>query len=44
MSLPRHLPPVDPEPELLALFERLAPLYCADNGRPAWDPVRCSGF
>ena len=20
--------------------ERLAPLYCADNGRPAWDPVR----
>lgn len=72
MSLPRHLPPVDPEPELLALFEqperipvavrrqaeffvffahtifplldtyrdRLAPLYCADNGRPAWDPVR----
>jgi len=72
MSLPRRLPPTEPEPELLALFqqpdripravrrqaeffvffahtifplletyrERLAPLYCADNGRPAWDPVR----
>lgn len=75
MSLPRHLPPVDPKPELLALFEhperiplavrrqaeffvffastifplletyreRLAPLYCVDNGRPAWDPVRLLG-
>lgn len=75
MSLPRHLPPVAPEPELLALFEqpdhiplavrrqaeffvffastifplletyrdRLTPLYCANNGRPAWDPVRLLG-
>lgn len=75
MSLPRHLPPVDPNPELLSLFEqpdriplavrrqaeffvffastifplletyreRLVPLYCADNGRPAWDPVRLLG-
>ena len=72
MSPPRRLPRVEPEPELLALFqqrdrvpvavrrqadffvffahtifplletyrERLAPLYCAHNGRPAWDPVR----
>ena len=72
MSLPRHLPPAEPEPELLALFEpldrvpaavrrqaefyvffartvlplletyraRLEALYCPDNGRPAWDPVR----
>lgn len=72
MSLPRHLPPAEPTPELLALFEqpdrvpaavrrqaeffvffarkifplletyraRLGPLYCPDNGRPAWDPVR----
>ena len=72
MSHPRRLPRVEPEPELLALFqqrdrvpvavrrqadffvffaltifplleayrERLEPLYCADNGRPAWDPVR----
>ena len=75
MSLPRHLPPAQPPPELLALFEppdripaavrrqadffvffartifplledyraRLAPLYCPDNGRPAWDPVRLLG-
>jgi len=75
MSLPRRLPPADPEPELLALFEqpervpkavrrqadffvffartifpvledyrdRLAGVYCADNGRPAWDPVRLLG-
>jgi transposase len=75
MSLPRRLPPVDPEPELLALFEqpdripgavrrqaeffvffartifplleryrdRLATVYCVDNGRPAWDPVRLLG-
>jgi len=75
MSLPRHLPPVEPDPELLALFEqpdrvplavrrqsdfpvffarrifpllenyraRLEPLYCPDNGRPAWDPVRLLG-
>ena len=75
MSLPRHLPPVEPDPALLALFERpervplavrrqveffaffartifpmletyrdrLRPLYCADNGRPAWDPVRLLG-
>ena len=75
MSLPRQLPPVDPEPTLLALFEqperiplavqrqaaffiffartifplletyrdKLAPLYCPDNGRPAWEPVRLLG-
>jgi len=75
MSLPRHLPPADPQPELLALFTasdgipaavrkqadffvffartifvllesyriRLNPLYCEDNGRPAWDPVRLLG-
>ena len=75
MSLPRRLPPSDPEPELLALFEepagvpravrrqaeffvffaqevfpllatyreRLTRLYCPDNGRPAWDPVRLLG-
>ena len=75
MSLPRHLPPAEPEPELLALFEqperiplavrrqaqffvffartifplleryrdRLATVYCADKGRPAWDPVRLLG-
>ena len=72
MSWPRRLPSADPDPALLALFERperiplavrrqaeffvffartifplletyrdrLRPLYCADNGRPAWDPVR----
>lgn len=27
-------------PLLETYRERLAPLYCADNGRPAWDPVR----
>ena len=75
MSLPRHLPPAEPPPELSALFEqpdripaavrrqadffvffareifpllesyrsRLAPLYCPDNGRPAWEPVRLLG-
>jgi len=75
MSLPRHLPPAEPEPELLLLFEqpdqvplavrrraeffvffartvfplletyrpRLEPLYCRNNGRPAWDPVRFLG-
>ena len=75
MSLPRQLPPADPEPTVLARFEqlahiplavqrraaffvffactifplletyraRLAPLYCPDNGRPAWDPVRLLG-
>lgn len=75
MSLPRNLPPVAPDLELLALFEqpdriplsvrrqaeffvffahtifplletyreRLVPLYCAGNGRPAWDPVRLLG-
>lgn len=75
MSLPRNLPPAQPAPELLALFEspdrlptavrrqaeffvffartifpllesyrvRLAPLYCAHQGRPAWDPVRLLG-
>jgi transposase len=75
MSLPRRLPPADPDPALLALFEqrqriplavrrqaeffvffartifplletyrdRLLPLYCADKGRPAWDPVRLLG-
>jgi len=75
MSLPRRLPSVAAEPQLLGLFEqperiplavrrqaeffvffactsfplletyreRLAPLYCADNGRPAWDPVRLLG-
>lgn len=75
MSLPRHLPPAQPDPGLLAFFEhsdrvplavrqraefsvffactifpllesyraRLAPLYCVDNGRPAWDPVRLLG-
>jgi len=75
MSLPRHLPPVTPDAELLTRFEqsdriplavrrqaeffiffantifpvleacreRLAPLYCVDNGRPAWDPVRLMG-
>ena len=75
MSLPRRLPPAEPDPDLLALFEqpdrvplavrrqaeffvffartifplleryrdRLHPLYCADNGRPAWDPVRLLG-
>ena len=75
MSLPRQLPPAEPEPALLALFdpadhiplavrrqaaffgffartifplletyrERLSPLYCPDNGRPAWDPVRLLG-
>jgi transposase len=75
MSLPRHLPPVVPDPELLARFEssdhlpavvgrqarflvffahtifpllenyrdRLTPLYCPHDGRPAWDPVRLLG-
>jgi transposase len=75
MSLPRRLPPVEPEPEVLALFQqpdripravrrqadffvffartifplleryraRLATVYCVDNGRPAWDPVRLLG-
>ena len=75
MSLPRRLPPVEPPPNLLALFQqldriplavrrqadffiffartifpllehyrdRLAMVYCADNGRPAWDPVRLLG-
>lgn len=75
MSLPRRLPPDEPDPTLLALFEqpkripmtvrrkaefylffartifpmletyrdRLSPLYCEDNGRPAWDPVRFLG-
>lgn len=75
MSLPRHLPPAEADPVLLALFEhaeglpravrrqaeffvffaqtifplleryrdRLATLYCACNGRPAWDPVRFLG-
>jgi len=75
MSLPRRLPPAEPDPALLRLFERperipqavrqqaeffvffaqtifplletyrgrLQPLYCADNGRPAWDPVRLLG-
>jgi transposase len=75
MSLPRRLPPSEPDPNLLALFnqperiprtvrrqaeffvffartvfplletyrERLAAVYTADNGRPAWDPVRLLG-
>ncbi len=75
MSLPRQVPPAEPEPGLLASFEqptgvpaavhrqaafyvffartvfpwletyraRLEPLYCPDNGRPAWDPVRLLG-
>ena len=75
MSLSRRLPPAEPDPLLLALFERpdrlpqavrrqaaffvffartifplleryrdrLAAVYCADNGRPAWDPVRLLG-
>ena len=75
MSLPRRLPPVEPDAELLALFgkmehiplavrrqadffvffartifpvleryrERLATVYCVDDGRPAWDPVRLLG-
>jgi transposase len=75
MSLPRRLPPDQPDPTLLALFDqpermplavrrqadffvffartifpllesyraRLRPLYCTDNGRPAWDPVRLLG-
>jgi transposase len=75
MSLPRHLPPTEPESGVLALFEhperipktvrrqvdffaffartifpmleryrdRLATVYCVDNGRPAWDPVRFLG-
>ncbi|MEK7996377.1 MAG: transposase [Planctomycetota bacterium] len=75
MSLPRHLPPAEPDPVLLALFDqperiplairrqaeffvffartifplleryrdRLGTVYCADNGRPAWDPVRLLG-
>ena len=75
MSLPRHLPPVEPDVELVTLFERvegipagvrrqaaffiffartifplletyrsrLEPLYCPNNGRPAWDPVRLLG-
>lgn len=75
MSLPRSLPPSEPNPELLAIFKqderipaavrrqaeffiffaetifplleryrvRLAAVYCPDNGRPAWDPVRLLG-
>jgi transposase len=75
MSLPRRLPPAEPDPTLVALFEqaecvpravrqqasfflffartvfpllesyraRLAAVYQADNGRPAWDPVRLLG-
>ena len=75
MSLPRHLPAIEPDAALLALFEqpqhiplavrrgadffvffartifpllesyrdRLSPLYCVNNGRPAWDPVRFLG-
>ena len=75
MSLPRRLPPAEPDPQVLALFEpsdrlpravrrqaeffvffaqtvfpllegyreRLATVYTADNGRPAWDPVRFLG-
>ena len=75
MSLPRRLPSAEPDPALLALFnkperiplavrrqaeffvffaqtifplleryrDRLTPLYCEDNGRPAWDPVRLLG-
>ena len=75
MSLPRHLPPVEPDLELLDLFERaeripvtirrqaaffvffarkifplleshridLSAVYCQNNGRPAWDPVRLLG-
>lgn len=30
-------------PLLETCRERLAPLYCVDNGRPAWDPVRLMG-
>jgi transposase len=30
-------------PLLEAYRERLAPLYCPANGRPAWDPVRLLG-
>ena len=75
MSLPRCLPPDEPDPALVALFtaperipkavrrqaeffvffaetvfplleayrERLAEVYTADQGRPAWDPVRLLG-
>lgn len=75
MSLPRHIPSIEPDPVLLAIFEqaeriplavrrqaeffiffartvfplleayrdKLQPLYCANNGRPAWDPVRLLG-
>ena len=75
MSLSPRLPPADPEPELLGLFQqseriplavrrkakffiffsriifplleryrdRLALVYCVNNGRPAWDPVRLLG-
>lgn len=75
MSLPRRLPPSEPDPVLVALFkqgeciplavrrradffvffagtifplletyrDRLEPLYCAHEGRPAWDPVRLLG-
>jgi hypothetical protein len=75
MSLPRRLPPVEPDSNLLALFdqpdriprtvrrqadffvffartvfpllesyrERLATVYTANNGRPAWDPVGLLG-
>ncbi len=75
MALTRHDLPVEPELELLALFERttgvptavrrqaefyvffaravlpqletcrarLESLYCPDNGRPPWDPVRLLG-
>jgi transposase len=30
-------------PLLEAYRDRLRPLYCVDNGRPAWDPVRLLG-
>ena len=30
-------------PLLESYRERLSPLYCVDNGRPAWDPVRFLG-
>lgn len=75
MSLPRCLPPAEPDSTVLALFEqpdgipkavrrqadffvffartafpllesyrdRLAAVYSANNGRPAWDPVRLLG-
>jgi transposase len=75
MSLPRSIPPAEPDPALVTMFqqpegppkavrkqaefflffaqtvfplleryrERLAAVYTADNGRPAWDPVRLLG-